>query len=278
MAHPALICVVIKAPVVVHRIFQAFDFHAQLEIRHFVFLVGKELFQFSVEPVDPVPGIEQGRLVHVVPERVDPVFCQCFIFHAEPVPCLVIEKIGHHGIAWPYGADKIGRMVFQLAEIVVLLSFFIHTIAILHFDARIDDRHKMHFMFFHPVNKFLKIRFELLFVQGKVLVVLHVVNVHVQKIERNAVAFERFHHSLEVLLRFVSPAALSVAERELRRHIALSDRMTELAGNVEHILPFKVIQFQVGLAFNVQHIAVCIADVKADTSRIVHEQSECLFS
>ena len=85
----------------------------------------------------------------------------------------------------------------------------------------------MDLFFFHILYKSLEIR-ETFFIYGEVLVILHVVNIHVNHIERHMVFAVFFHYRAEIILCFVAPAALTVTESKLRSNVAASDDAAEL--------------------------------------------------
>ena len=80
---------------------------------------------------------------------------------------------------------------------------------------------------------------KLFFVEGEVLEVLHVVDVHVQHVDRDVELVQFANDVFEVVLRLVAPAALPVAERELWRFVAFANGVAELPDDVENRFPLQ---------------------------------------
>ena len=180
------------------------------------------------------------------------------------------------GPAGPHCRHEIAS-VRALAEIAVLHTFFIYVIAVLNLDARVDDRDEPDVFVLHLLHKIRKISAEA-FPQGEVLVGIHIVNIHIDHIQRDMVFSVSCCDPAEILLRLVSPPALSKAERKLRRDVAAADDTAELPDDIIGRIAVDDIQVQVcALAENLQSIHSRIADVKGQRGRIVKKQAERLF-
>ena len=129
---------------------------------------GKGLFQCFL-------SVKDGRLVHVVPEALNPLIQQKFVFAAKPDAGIRVEHIGEVYPPRPHTGDKGGAVLIR-AEVAVFQPFLVHIIPVLDLDARINDGHKADALGLHLGGKVCKMR-EALLVHRKVLVALHVINV-----------------------------------------------------------------------------------------------------
>ena len=84
---------------------------------------------------------------------------------------------------------------------------------------------------------------ETLFIYSKVLIPLHIVDVKVDTVERNAEFSVTAHDFPHLILIHIAPAALAVTERPQRRNIASADQTAELADNVTAVLARDKIHF-----------------------------------
>ena len=85
--------------------------------------------------------------------------------------------------AWPYSSFEVGA-ILTATEVAFFTALFVNVITLFDFHTGIDDRNEMDLFFFHILYKSLEIR-ETFFIYGEVLVILHVVNIHVNHIERH---------------------------------------------------------------------------------------------
>ena len=184
---------------------------------------GKGLFQRFLR-------VEQGRLVHIVPETLDSLIQQEFVLVAKPSAGFRVKHIGEVYPPRPHTGDK-GRAVLIGAEVAVLQTFLVHRVAVLDFDARVNDGNKADALGFHLGGKVRKMR-ETLRIHRKVLVALHVINVQHHGIQRHMVGAVIRRHLAHLVRGHVAPAALGVAERPFGRDVAAPHQMAELADNV----------------------------------------------
>ena len=175
-------------------------------------------------------GVEQGRLVHIVPEALDPLIQQEFVLAAKPGAGLRVKHIGKVYPPRPYTGDK-GRAILIFAEVAVLQTFLVHIIAILDFDGRINDGDKADALGFHLGGKVRKMR-ETLRIHRKVFVALHVINVQHHGVQRHMVGAVIRRHLAHLVRVHIAPAALAVAERPFGRDVAAPHQPAELADNV----------------------------------------------
>ena len=94
VAHLFAIDVVVEASVVVRTVLQLFHDGSEfarnevavpyVAIRVDVLHI---LSDFPVQLPNALPGVENCRFIHVVPETVNPKACEPLIFSAEPLPC-----------------------------------------------------------------------------------------------------------------------------------------------------------------------------------------------
>ncbi len=167
--------------------------------------------------------------------------------------------------------------VLPFAEIPLFHAFLIHRISFFYLHAGVDNRDQTNPLSAHLLYKRRKVR-EILLIYGKVLIILHIVNIQINHVDWDIilpVSFRDFH---EIFLRLISPTALPEPKPELRRDVASANHLTELLHNVIRRLPFNQIQVQIRrFTAHLQEIRPCIADVKCKFSRIIEEQSKILL-
>ena len=188
-------------------------------------------------------GIKDCRLVHIVPEAFNSLLNKETIFVSEPFSGIFIQHIREMGISRPYGCNEI-TSVFSLTEIVVLDTFFVNIVSRLNLDTGIDDRDQSKILVFHFLYEFRKI-LEVFFAQCEVLERLHVIDIHVDHIDRDVILTISSGNGTEIFFCGVAPTALSETESKLRRDVAASDHMTELFYDIISIFAFDHIDIQV---------------------------------
>ena len=227
---------------------------------------GKGLFQRFL-------GVEQGRLVHIVPEAFDPLIQQEFVLVAKPGAGLRVEHIGKVYPPRPHTGDK-GRVVLIFAEVAVLQPFLVHIIAILDFDGRINDGNKADTLGFHLSGKVRKMR-ETLRIHRKVFVALHVINVQHHGVQRHVIGAVICRHLAHLVRAHIAPAALGVAERPFGRNVAAPHQLAELADNVGQAFALNDIEIVIFLGHrDTQGVQVGIAAVKGDLAGKVDKKAE----
>ena len=177
-------------------------------------------------------------------------------------------------ISRPYRRNKI-TSICSLAEVVICHSLLIHIVAFLYLYTGIDDRDKADIILFqilHILRKIAKV-----VIYGEILVAVHIINIHVDHIDRDVVLSVFSRHHLKVLWCLVSPAALSKSKCELWRDITSSDHLPELLCDIIWAVTCYHIEIQIcAVAENVQLITFRISHVKCDRGWIVKIQSKCL--
>jgi len=106
-------------------------------------------------------GIEDRRLVHIIPETIDSFFDQETVFITEPLSGIFVQHIRKMGISRPYSSHKI-TAVLSLAEITVFNTLLINIVSRLYLDTGINDRNQTDILilqFLHKLRKILKILF-----------------------------------------------------------------------------------------------------------------------
>ena len=154
---PGVPGLMVKAAVVLRVVGQAAEQPQQL--------IG--LFQIQIFPfefrclvqhlIQPLFGVKNGGFIHVVPETVDAHIQKHLIFHAEPSAGSGIQHVRKVGFPGPYGACK-HSAVRLFAEISLFHTFLVDGIAILHFDAGVDDGNQVDSLLFHIRRQSRKIR------------------------------------------------------------------------------------------------------------------------
>ena len=231
---------------------------------------GKSLFQCFLR-------VEDGRLVHVIPEALDPLIQQELVFFAKPGAGLRVEHIGEVYPPRPHTGDK-GGAVLICAEVAVFQPFLIHSIPVLDLDARINDGHKADAVGFHLGGKVCKMR-EALLVHRKVLVALHVINVQHHGIQRHIAGAVIGYDLADLVLVHVAPAALGVAEGPFGRNIAAPHQLAELVYNVGQAFALNDIEIVIFLGHgDPQGVKVGVAAVKGDLTGVVDKKAEGVFA
>ena len=225
----------------------------------------------------PVLGVEDGRLIHIVPEALYAKVCESRIFSAEPVSCLGLEEIGKMNSSGPYCTHKI-LTLGVLAEIVVFHTLLVNVIAVLYLNACVDYGNKMYALQLHIVGKLFKVR-EALLINGEILVALHIVDIQINAVEGNACFLVFFGNGADILLIPVAPAALTVSESPERRDIAPADKLPELLYDVLFVFACDDIYVNVILFGLYLHKASFgVADVKLHSAGIIEKCTEGLLS
>ena len=168
--------------------------------------------------------------------------------------------------------------VLTLAEVAVLHALLVHVVAVLNLDARVDDGDEPKVFVLHFLYKFREIR-EIFFIQCEILKILHIVDIHVDHIQRDVIFPIAVRDLSEILLGLVAPPALSETKGEFRRDVASADDLPELLYDV--VGRAAVDHEQVQTAFgagHLQRIHPGISDVKCHGRGIVEEQPESFFS
>ena len=106
-------------------------------------------------------GIEDCRLVHIIPETIDSLLDQETVFITEPLSGIFVQHIRKMGISRPYSSHKI-TAVLSLAEVTVFDTLLINVVSRLYFDTGIDDRDQTDILilqFLYKLREILKILF-----------------------------------------------------------------------------------------------------------------------
>ena len=106
-------------------------------------------------------GIEDRRLVHIVPETIDSLLDQETVFVTEPFSGIFVQYIRKMSISRPYSSHKI-TAILSLAEVTVFDTFLINIVSRLYLDTGIDDRDQTDILilqFLYKLREILKILF-----------------------------------------------------------------------------------------------------------------------
>ena len=188
------------------------------------------MLQHLFHLIDTFRRVEDSGFIHIVPESFDALVCQEPVLTSEPCARLVIQQIREMRIPRPHSRYEVAS-VFTPAEVAVLDAFLVHIVAFLHLDARVDDGNQPDILIFHFLNKFRKVR-EIFFVQCKILEILHIVDIHVDHVQRNIIFPISLHYMAEIILRLITPSALAKTKSISRRDIASADDLPELLYDV----------------------------------------------
>ena len=162
-------------------------------------ILALQFSHFIKDLVQSLFRVKNSRFIHVIPEAFDPLIQKIFVMQSKPPSGFGVQHIREMRFSRPYGAYK-RRAVFFFAEISLLHAFLIDGISLLHLYSGIDDRNQMDALFFQIIYQSRKIR-ESFPGNGKVFVAFHIVDVHVNGVQREPVLCVGFGHFPEV--RFV---------------------------------------------------------------------------
>ena len=233
-------------------------------------LAGRQLVQHRPEP----PGrIEDGRLVHIVPEAFNALVHQCLIPLAKPPPGLLLEKVREVDQARPDSAHEV-LPLGVLAEVAAGLAALIGRVAGLDLHAGIDDGHQVDVILRQLRRQRLEIR-EFLRVHREVPVVLHIVDVQIDAVQRDAVFPMAPGHCPDVRLGGVTPAALAIAEGPLGRNVAFSDQAAEGPDDLHIGFPGDDVEIVVLIVRrDLQQVPSGVAHVELHPSGVIPEEAE----
>ena len=269
--------VVVESGVVLVGIRQAGEDVPRGEVGQRIECFALELPELIESAAERLFAVEKCRLVHVVPEAVDARVGQRLVLHAEPSRCLGTEEIRQTAHARPHADDKV-LAVLILAEVAFLMSLVIDAVALFALDGGVDDRDQVDVALLHLLDKALEIR-EPFAIDSEVLEPLHIVDVEVDHVDRDARLFVLVRDGGDVLAVDIAPAALTVAEAPDRRDVALADQRTELAHDIAQGVGFDDVYFEMQLlGGDRQHIGIGVTNVKGQARRIVDEHAEAIVA
>ncbi len=217
--------------------------------------------------------VEEGRLVHVVPEAFNPHIQQLEVLPAEPRPHFRTQKVREIAVTGPYCTHE-GFPVCLQAEIALLQSLIAHIITLFLLHPGINNGHQADMLLPHFTRQLGQVG-KMALVPGKILEPLHVVNVHADTIQRNMPGAMFPDDGADFILRSVAPAGLNVAKRPLGRQIALTNDAAECMDNVLQAILFDQVNADISLrAGNNRLITVCVAQVKHHIAGIIKVHAE----
>ena len=217
---------VIEVAVILRVVRHAHEDAPQAEAVLHLRVVAAQLIRHLPGVAQTVLGVEQGGLVHVVPEGVDARVQQRAVLLAEPTPGLAVQEVRQGAAARPHRADEIAP-ILALAEEALLVALGVDRGPRVLLDRRVHDGDQMN-VILPQVGGELRQIGDQLPVPGEVPEAVHVVDVHADAVQRDA-ALAVFPGDLaRVLVAGVAPAALDVAEGPSGRHIAAARQPAEL--------------------------------------------------
>ena len=275
MAHPLAVHIVVEAGVVrggVHQAQRAAHHLAKELILHDVVLPAQFVHALK-ESFEPLGRVKQRRLVHIVPEALDAAVGQCLVLPAEPLPHLRAQEVRKISLAGPHRRHKGGAVGFGTEGTVCKA---LGTDGVLRVDAhtRIDDGHQPDARCLQFGAQGGKVR-EALLVYGKIRVVLHVIDVHADHIQRQIVLFVLAGHLPHVLSGLVAKAALCQTKGPLGRDIAAADELPELAADIVQVVAGDDVKLMIRLfGGKAQGIVFGVADIVTHFAREIDEHTK----
>ena len=225
------------------------------------------------ESLEPLRRIKQRRLVHIIPEALDAAVGQRLVLQAEPLPHLRTQEVRKVSLAGPHRRHK-GRAVGFGAEVTVCKA--LGTDGVCRVDAHtcIDDGHQPDALCLQFGAQGGKVR-EALFVYGKIRVVLHIIDVHADHIQRQIVLFVLTGHLPHILSGFIAKAALCQTKGPLGRDIAAADELPELAADIVQVAAGDDVEGIVRLfGRKAQGVVFGVADIVTHFAREIDEHAK----
>ena len=213
-------------------------------------------------------GVEQRRLVHVVPEALDALVHQLAVFAAEPGAHVLPQEIREVAAARPHRTHK-GLAVGLLHKVVLLQAHVAGVIALQLLHARIDDGDQPDVIRPHVIVELPQIG-EARLVPGEVLEVLHVVDIHAHAVQGDVAVAMLLHHIAHLRIGGIAPAGLDVAKGPLGGQIAAANESAELLADGSEAVSLDDVHAQVAvLGGNDGGIAPGVAQVELHGAGIV---------
>ena len=129
----------------------------------------------------------------------------------------------------PYGRNIVLTLCV-FAEVIVLNALFVNIVTLFYFYACVNNRHQMNITSLHFVCKGLKLR-KFFFAYGKVLVVIHIVNIKVNGVYWHTVAAVALHYRPYLVFVHIAPTALLIAKCPKRCNVAFACKLTHFPYN-----------------------------------------------
>ena len=231
---------------------------------------GKGLFQRFFR-------VEDGRLVHIVPEPLNALVQQELVLAAKPGAGFGVEHIREMHPARPHTGHKGGAILIG-AEVTVLHALFVYIVPVLNFNTRINDGHKADALGFHLGGKICKMG-EALLVHRKVLVALHVVNIQHHGVQRHVVGAVVGHNLAHFVLVHVAPAALGGTKGPFGRDVAAPYQLAELVHNIGRAFTLNDVKIVIFFGHcHPQGVQIGVAAVKGDLAGIVDKKAKSGFA
>ena len=192
---------------------------------------------------------------------------------AEPLPHFGTQEVGKVGLAGPDCRHK-GSSVGLFAEVSLFQPLSASGVVGVNAHAGIDDGHQPDALRFQVCGELCKV-WKTFLVYGEIGIVLHILDVHTDHVQRQVVLLVLACNFPYVLLSLVAPAALCQTECPPGRDVAAADEGTELPADLIFVPAGEEIQIVVwGLGVEREKIVAGITDVVINLAREIHEQAK----
>ena len=145
---------------------------------------------------------------------------------AEPLPHFRAQEVGKVGLAGPDCRHK-GSSVGLFAEVSLFQPLSASGVVGVNAHAGIDDGHQPDALRFQVCGELCKV-WKTFLVYGEIGIVLHILDVHTDHVQRQVVLLVLACNLPHVLLSLVAPAALCQTECPPGRDVAAADEGAEL--------------------------------------------------
>ena len=273
MADRGAVHLMIEGTVILRIVRDAVEDILQAPHGFIVHIAGAQLLHPAEGGGHAVLRIEQGGLIHIVPETFDTGRQQGLVEIAEPAAGILPEEIGEAAVPGPDGGGEIGA-VLLFAEVTAGFSGVIRRVAFLPFDAGIDNRNQADMILLHVRAEAGQVR-EGILPPGEVFEIFHIVDIEADRVQRDAPLPVLRGDGADFRLAGIAPAALDIAEGPAGREIAAPGEAAEGTGQLREGILLQDIQVQLAvLRGDNGGIRTGIPEIPGDRARIIQEDAE----
>jgi hypothetical protein len=177
-------------------------------------MIATPTFEMVLHQVGHGATPKNRGFVHIAPKTRDAQLEKFAHILSKPGPCSGMSKIREMAGARPYRSNIEGT-IGVTDKYVFSQAFIVDAVAWINFDARIYDGYQPYAFAAKVLDKALRIG-KAFRVPGKNAVAIHVVDVQMHNVERNASGPKFGNQGTDDSLRIITPPALMVAQGPIR--------------------------------------------------------------